>query len=92
VTPLCPECRSFESEWAPCSGRGTVYSYTIVQHQTHPAFAVPYAVLLVALEEGPRLIAQLRGGPETSIAIGARVHVEWEDAPDQPLPVFVVDS
>jgi uncharacterized OB-fold protein len=91
VTPLCPGCRSFEFEWALCSGRGTVYSYTVVRHQTHPAFAVPYAVLLVELEEGPRLVGRLRAGPETSVTIGASVRMEWEDAPDQPLPVFLID-
>jgi uncharacterized OB-fold protein len=92
VAPLCPECHSFDFEWALCSGRGTVYSYTIVQHQTHPAFPVPYTMLLVALEEGPRIIAQLRAPPGVGVSIGARVHVEWEDAPNQPLPVFALDN
>jgi uncharacterized OB-fold protein len=91
VTPLCPECHSFDFEWAPCSGRGTVYSYTVVHHQTHPAFPVPYTMLLVELEEGPRLMAQLRGKPE-AVAIGGSVRLEWNDLPSQPLPVFVVDE
>jgi uncharacterized OB-fold protein len=92
VTPLCAECRSFDFEWAPCSGKGIVYSYTVVQHQTHPAFPVPYTIVLVGLEEGPRLVAQLRGGAGGRVSIGAEVHVEWEDAPNQSLPVFVVDN
>jgi uncharacterized protein len=92
VTPLCPECLSFDFEWALCSGRGAVYSYTVVHHQTHPAFPVPYTMLLVELEEGPRLIAQLRGTPESVVSIGSPVHVEWEEAPHQPLPVWVLDG
>jgi hypothetical protein len=60
VGPLCPECRSFEFEWTTSSGRGTIYSYIVVRHQTHPAFRVPYTVVLVEMEEGPRVIAQLR--------------------------------
>ncbi len=90
VGPMCPECRSFDFEWIASSGRGVIYSYTVVRHQTHPAFPAPYTVLLVELEEGPRLIAQLREG--TACAIGARVHVEWEDRAKQAVPVFVLDA
>ncbi len=90
VGPICPQCRSFEFEWITSSGRGTVYSYTVVRHQTHPAFAVPYTVVLVEMEEGPRVVAQLRAPDGASVAIGAPVHVEWEDGPQQSLPVFVL--
>jgi len=92
VGPLCPECRSFEFAWITSTGRGTIYSYTIVRYQTHPAFEVPYTVVLAELEEGPRLIAQLRAAEGTPVDIGARVHVEWEDLPHQSLPVFVLDG
>ena len=90
VTPLCPECRSFDFDWVPCSGRGTIYSYTVVHHQTHPAFPVPYTIVLVELEEGPRLVGQLRG--RLDVAIGAAVAAEWDDAPNQPLPVWVIEG
>ena len=92
VGPLCPECRSFEFEWTASSGRGTIYSYTVVWHQTHPAFPVPYTVVLVELEEGPRVIAQLRAPEGVRFGIGTPVHVEWEDHPRQSLPVFVLDQ
>ena len=89
VTPICPQCHSFDFEWALCSGRGIVYSYTVVHHQTHPAFPVPYTIVLVELEEGPRLIGQLRG-PADHLSIGAQVTIDWEDSPDQPLPVWLI--
>jgi uncharacterized OB-fold protein len=92
VTPLCPACRSFDFDWAPCSGRGTIYSYTVVHHQTHPAFPVPYTIVLVELEEGPRLIGQLHGAPGAAISIDALARVEWEDVPNQPLPVWIVEG
>lgn len=91
VGPLCPRCRSFEFDWTRSSGRGTVYSYTVVHHQTHPAFPTPYTVLLVEMEEGPRVVAQLRAKDGARIEIGSRVKVEWEDDPRQSLPVFVRD-
>lgn len=92
IGPLCPECHSFEFEWALSSGRGTVYSYTVVRHQTHPAFPAPYTVLLVEMAEGPRVIAQLRAPEDTPVEIGAPVRVEWEDGPHQSLPVFVLEQ
>lgn len=89
MTLLCLNCRSFDFDWAVSSGRGIVYSYTVVHYQTHPAFPVPYTMLLVEMEEGPRVVAQLRAWDGTEVSIGMPVRVEWEDHPDQPLPVFV---
>ncbi len=91
MTLLCLDCRSWEFEWALASGRGTVYSYTVVHHQTHPAFPVPYTIALVEMEEGPRIIARMRSSEGTPISIGAAVSIEWEDGPHQALPVFVTD-
>jgi 3-oxo-4,17-pregnadiene-20-carboxyl-CoA hydratase alpha subunit len=91
VTPMCSECRSFDFEWAQCSGRGRIYSYTVVHHQTHPAFPAPYTILLIELEEGPRLVGQLREGSE-ALAIGAPARIEWEDIPNQPLPVWLIEA
>ncbi len=92
VGPLCPQCRSFGFEWITSKGRGKIYSYTVVHHQTHPAFPVPYTVLLVEMEEGPRVVAQLRATEGARFAIGTPVHIGWEDYPQQSLPVFVLDE
>ena len=92
VGPLCPEHHAFEHEWTESSGRGTIYSFTTVRQQTHPAFVPPYTVVLVEMKEGPRLIAQLRAPEDTEVKIGAPVHIEWEDHPKQTLPVFELDA
>jgi hypothetical protein len=92
VGPLCPQCRSFETEWITSSGRGVIYSYTVVRHQTHPAFPAPYTVLLVEMEEGPRIIAQLRAPENAAIAIGMPVTIGWEEGELQTLPVFTLDA
>jgi len=89
ITPICPACRSFEFGWSVSSGRGTVYSYTVVHHQTHPAFSVPYTIVLVELQDGPRFIAQFRAADGKPVSIDMPVNLEWEDYPDQALPVFV---
>jgi uncharacterized OB-fold protein len=90
MTLLCLDCQSFDYEWALASGRGTVYSYTVVHHQTHPAFPVPYTIALVEMEEGPRVVAQLKAEEGAGVSIGAPVRIEWEDTPNQALPIFVL--
>lgn len=93
--PACPYCMSLESEWAPLSGKGVIYSYEIVEHPIHPAYRgrTPYPIVLVELDEqrgyptehdGLRVIAGLvdaEGNPEREdhVAIGKRVAVEFAD-------------
>ena len=54
----CPECWSGDTEWQEASRRGAVYSYSIVHQNPAPPFKdmVPYAVVLVDLAEGPRMM------------------------------------
>ena len=89
--PTCDKCLSDDAEWAAVSGRGKVYSYTVVRRQTHPAFPTPYTVALVEMEEGPRIAVQVRDHDGADIPLGAPAHVEWEDHPRQALPVVVLD-
>ena len=60
----CGACGSDGWEWALASGRGRVFSWTITHRPIDPGFAdeVPYAVVVAEMEEGPRLIGNLRGG------------------------------
>ena len=54
------------------SGDGTVYSYTVVRHPTHFAFAdkIPYILAIVALAEGPRLVTALTGIEPDEVRVG----------------------
>ena len=62
----CHHCGSWEATWRPVAGRGRLYSWTTVEHQVHPAFPVPYTVVLVELADAPgaRLLGYLPGRPE----------------------------
>ena len=61
-------------------------------HQVyHPGFAaeVPYAVVVVELEEGGRILSNLIGCPMRDIAIGMPVEVVFDDVtPEVTLPKF----
>jgi uncharacterized OB-fold protein len=75
---MCPFCNSFNYEWTRCSGKGTVHSYTI-QYATMP---YPWPVLLVELEEGPRLVTHGLMAPE-EVQIGMPVEVDYEKISDE---------
>lgn len=91
--PRCASCHSDLVEWRPASGAGVIYSYTDVQHAVHTAVAgwVPYRILLVDLEEGPRIVAGALGACATEPDIlGRRVTVVFREVPpDLTLAMFV---
>jgi uncharacterized OB-fold protein len=89
----CPECLSPALTWLTSTGRGTVYSYTVVRRTRHPYFAarVPYVVALVDMAEGFRLLATLEAQPE-AVAVGMRVRVQFEPLGEAfGVPVFRPD-
>ena len=91
--PMCPHCNSLDREWNKVSGRGKVYSYTIITHPVHPAAVsrVPYNVAQVQLDEDPDLIlvTNLVGLDDQEIRIGMPVQVLFEEnEPGVKLPKF----
>jgi len=60
---ICRQCQSANLQHKAASGRGTIHSFSVVYRAPGPAFKedVPYAVLLIDLEEGPRMISSLVG-------------------------------
>ena len=74
---LCRACGSARLEHRPASGRGTVHSFSVVHRAPGPAFKdeTPYAVLLVDLEEGPRMISRLTGADPAVADFGLQVEL-----------------
>ena len=89
--PLCPHCNSAALDWVAVSGRGTLYSFTVVHRAPSKAFAgdVPYVVAVVELAEGPRLMSNLTGCAPEAAKIGMPVKVAFRKlAESVTLPVF----
>ena len=89
--PLCPECRSGDSDWKELSGRGEVYTYTIVHRPIAAGQKLPYVIAVIALEgaEGVRMISNLVGVEPETVAIGLPVELVWEDmSAELALPRF----
>lgn len=90
--PVCDACYSMDVTWRQVSGRGRVHSWTVAHHPFHPGFKgeLPYVLATVDLEEGGRMVAQLRGVAPDDIAVDLPVEVAFERATDElTLPVFV---
>ncbi len=79
--PECPECSEDGIEWVQVSGRGTVYSFTIVRQPADPAFRddVPYPYAIVELDEGPRMVTTIVGCEAEDVRIGMRVTAVFDD-------------
>jgi uncharacterized OB-fold protein len=73
--PICPHCLSREFSWERASGRGTVFTWTIVRGPTLPAFEhkLPYNVVDVLMEEGVHFVSEILDCAPEEISAGMPV-------------------
>jgi len=83
---LCVSCLSDDVESFVATGRGEVYTYSVVRQNQASAFrnALPYVVAYVQLEEGPQLLTNIVGCDPESVSIGLPVRVDF--APTETPP------
>ncbi|MBI2857557.1 MAG: OB-fold domain-containing protein [Chloroflexi bacterium] len=89
--PMCHGCNSMKVEWVRSRGRGTVFSYVITVEPVHPALAgkVPFATVVVELDEGVLLTSNVIDCDPYAISIGMPVEVTFEDVAEGiTLPKF----
>lgn len=86
LRPACPACTSLDIKAVSASGRGSVYSFSIVYRAPSAAFEkdVPYVVAIVATDEGPHLMTRLMKVKPENMAIGMRVVVSGWRTRDDP--------
>jgi uncharacterized OB-fold protein len=82
--PLCPACLAREHAWERASGRGVVWTWTIVRGPTLPAFEplLPYAVVDVLLEEDVHFVSNLIDCPLDAIHAGLPVEATFAAVSD----------
>lgn len=88
---ICSACLSREARWEHVGGRGTIFSRAVMHQAYHPGFAadLPYAIVVVELEEGARMLSNVVGVPAADVRIGMPVEVVFEDVtPEVTLPKF----
>lgn len=85
--PMCPRCSSLESAWIEAVGSGSVYSWAVAHDRAAPS----YAMVLVELDEGPRVFSNLLDVAPNAIQVGMRVEVVFKKVSELiTLPYFVV--
>jgi uncharacterized OB-fold protein len=84
IQERCPRCLSAAATWTRLSGRGEVLARVTYHQAFHPAWAdaTPYDVVLVQLEEGPRMFSNVIGSPPGTTAVGDRVEAVFEPVRD----------
>ncbi len=83
--PACPHCHGTDIGWQEVSGKGTVYTYTVVRHATHAALAdqIPYVIAIVELDEGPRIVTGITGCAPQDVRTGMPVRVRFNAVTDE---------
>lgn len=85
---ICGHCQSRSLEWKRSSAVGTVLSFTVVQRAPSAAFRaeVPYAILLVDMDEGFRLMVNCDAELQPILAIGQKVRIGFKEIDGLKLP------
>ena len=89
--PSCPYCFSDQLGWVDCSGRGAVYSFTVVINNAPSAFTadMPFVIAIVRLEEGVQMLTQVVDCAPEAVRCDMPVEVTFERLTDEiTLPKF----
>ena len=83
---ICPFCFSDKTEWIEASGKGTVYSFSVMRRAP-----VPYAIAYVELAEGPRIMTNIVDCDLNAIKIGQAVRLVFKASEGgPPVPMFAL--
>jgi uncharacterized OB-fold protein len=90
--PVCASCHATAVRWERVSGRGRVFTWTVIHHAVHPALAacVPYNVVVVELPDaaGVRLISNVVDVAPDELRVGLAIEVVFEEQGDLVLARF----
>lgn len=84
VRERCPHCFAAGLGWRQASGRGSLYTFTIMHQIMNPGFAsaVPFNVAQIDLDEGVRMVSNVVGTGNEDLRIGMRLEAVFEDVGD----------
>jgi uncharacterized protein len=89
--PFCPVCASRKVSVFKASGKAKLYSYVINHRPAAPGFTPPYAIAIVELDEGPRMMSNIMDCPQTpeALELDMKLEVTFEKLDDKiTLPQF----
>jgi uncharacterized OB-fold protein len=81
---ICPFCSSERVQWRNASGRGTIYTFSVMRRAKEP-----YAIAYVTLAEGPTMMTNLVDCDFDKLSIGQAVSLVFKDTEGgPPVPMF----
>ena len=87
--PVCLACDSPKARWEVVSGRGEVFSFTVMHRAYHPAIKVPYTLAVIELKEGAKITSNVVGIEPSKVKCGMPVEVVFDKLSDEvSLPKF----
>ena len=81
---ICPFCAGDKVEWREASGKGTIYTFSLMRKSP----SGPYAIAYVTLKEGPSLQTNIVDCYIEKLKIGQKVRVVFKPTDGAPLPFF----
>lgn len=85
----CTHCRARNWEWVESSGKGALYSFSVMHRAPSPAFKAPFIFAAIEMEEGWTMFSNLVGIDMDQAAIGMPVEVCFHAVSDQlTVPLF----
>jgi uncharacterized OB-fold protein len=87
---ICTTCLSREVEWTTSAGTGEIHRFSVLYRSPDPDRALPYALALVDLDEGVRMLVMLDDPADPRLSCGTRVRLQRID--DGKLAVFEVSE
>ena len=81
---ICPFCASDKIEWRAGSGKGTIYTYSVMRRAP-----IPYAIAYVTLAEGPTMMTNIVDCDLDKVRIGQAVKLVFKPSDGgPPVPMF----
>jgi uncharacterized OB-fold protein len=86
--PMCRWCTSRSLQWEQSKGGGKIYSWTIAYRPQTNAFTIPYAPVIVDLDEGFQMLSNIIDCDTDDLTVGLRVQVDFRPVGHLTLPYF----
>ena len=86
----CPSCFNQDLGWQQVSGRGKVYSYSVIYQSPFPSYQadIPYVLAIIELEEGPRMMTNVVNCDAEHVRVDMAVQVTFERRGAMKIPQF----
>ncbi len=86
----CPGCFSQNLSWRKMTGKGRIYSFSVIHQSPLPSYQqdVPYVLAIIELDEGPRMMTNVLDCDVNAVHIEMAVEVTFQARGEMKIPQF----